>query len=142
MALQGIELLEANSDEVENRIDALLSQGEIVPSKSDWIQLPTTFRAEHNLARSLTLVNNGKSSLPSIHIDKALEWAQGKAGFQFAQMQDEALRQSLSSKVSILTGGPGTGKTTILRALVSILRAKKTKILLAAPNRSGCQKNV
>jgi exodeoxyribonuclease V alpha subunit len=133
VALQAIELLEANSDEVENRIDALLSQGEIVPSKSDWIQLPTTFRAEHTLARSLTLVNNGKSSLPSIHIDKALEWAQGKAGFQFAQMQDEALRQSLSSKVSILTGGPGTGKTTILRALVSILRAKKTKILLAAP---------
>jgi exodeoxyribonuclease V alpha subunit len=133
VALQAIELLEANSDEVENRIDALLSQGEIVPSKSDWIQLPTTFRAEHTLARSLTLVNHGKSSLPSILIDKALEWAQGKAGFQFAQMQDEALRQALSSKVSILTGGPGTGKTTILRALVSILRAKKTKILLAAP---------
>jgi exodeoxyribonuclease V alpha subunit len=133
VALQAIELLEANSDEVENRVDALLSQGEIVPSKSDWIQLPTTFRAEHTLARSLTLVNHGKSSLPSILIDKALEWAQGKAGFQFAQMQDAALRQALSSKVSILTGGPGTGKTTILRALVSILRAKKTKILLAAP---------
>ncbi|MGA1116423.1 MAG: ATP-dependent DNA helicase [Opitutales bacterium] len=78
-------------------------------------------------------MNHGKSSLPSILIDKALEWAQGKAGFQFAEMQDAALRQALSSKVSILTGGPGTGKTTILRALVSILRAKKTKILLAAP---------
>ncbi|MGA1101958.1 MAG: helix-hairpin-helix domain-containing protein, partial [Opitutales bacterium] len=47
VALQAIELLEAHSDEVENRIDALLSQGEIIPSKSDWIQLPTTFRAEH-----------------------------------------------------------------------------------------------
>ena len=56
-----------------------------------------------------------------------------KAGFNFAEQQVEAVKQALYSKISILTGGPGTGKTTILRALVAILRAKKTKILLAAP---------
>ena len=133
IALQATELLEANSSEVENRISALLQQGEVVESMPDWVQLPTTARAENTLAQSLSLLIKGKSSLPSILVDKAVEWAQQRAGFGFAQAQEDGVKQALSSKVSILTGGPGTGKTTILRALVSILKAKKTKVLLAAP---------
>ena len=133
IALLATELLEANSQEVENRITVLTTQGDIVHSSEDWIQQPTTARAEYTLAQSLNLLLQGKSSLPPILIDKAIEWAQAKAGFGFAQGQEDGVRQALASKVSILTGGPGTGKTTILKALVSILRAKKTKIFLAAP---------
>ena len=133
IALLATELLEANSQEVENRITTLISQGDIVHSCQDWIQQPTTARAEYTLAQSLNLLLRGKSSLPPILIDKAIEWAQAKAGFGFAQGQEDGVRQALASKVSILTGGPGTGKTTILKALVSILRVKKTKIFLAAP---------
>ena len=133
IALQATELLEANSSEVENRISALLQQGEVVESMPDWVQLPTTARAENTLAQSLSLLIKGKSSLPSILVDKAVEWAQQRAGFGFAQAQEDGVKQALNCKASILTGGPGTGKTTILRALVSILKAKKTKVLLAAP---------
>ena len=133
IVLQAIELLEANSDEVEARMSCLLEQSEVVESKPNWIQQPATARAELILAQSLKFLLKGKSSLPSILVDKAIDWAQQKAGFEFADAQTEALKQSLSFKVSILTGGPGTGKTTILRALVSILRAKKTKIFLTAP---------
>ena len=133
IVLQAIELLGANSDEVEARMNCLLEQSEVVESKPNWIQQPTTARAELTLAQSLKFLLKGQSSLPSILVDKAIDWAQQKAGFEFADAQAEALKQSLSSKVSILTGGPGTGKTTILRALVSILRAKKTKIFLTAP---------
>ena len=133
IALQAIELLGANSGDVEQRIDALIDQGEVVQSKENWIQLSTTARAEISLAQSINQLLKGKSSLPSILIDKAIDWAQEKAGFSFAEQQAKGLHQALTKKVSVLTGGPGTGKTTILRALVSILRAKKTKILLAAP---------
>ena len=133
IVLQAIELLEANSDEVEARMNCLLEQSEVVESKQNWIQQPATARAELTLAQSLKFLLKGQSSLPSILVDKAIDWAQQKAGFEFADAQSEALKQSLSSKVSILTGGPGTGKTTILRALVAILRAKKTKIFLTAP---------
>ena len=131
--LQAIELLGANSDEVEARMNCLLEQSEVIESKPNWIQQPTTARAELTLAQSLKFLLKGQSSLPAILIDKAIDWAQQKAGFEFAEAQAHALQQSLSSKVSILTGGPGTGKTTILRALVAILRAKKTKIFLTAP---------
>jgi exodeoxyribonuclease V alpha subunit len=133
IALQAIELLQAESLEVESRVDALLSQGEVVESKPEWIQLPSTSRAEVSLAQSLNFLLKGKSSLPPIIIEKAIKWAQAKAGFTFADAQTDAIRQALSSKVSVLTGGPGTGKTTILRSLVSILRAKKAKIFLTAP---------
>jgi exodeoxyribonuclease V alpha subunit len=89
--------------------------------------------------RCLNNQSQATSSLPPIQVEKAIIWAQEKAGFSFADQQAEAVRQALQSKISILTGGPGTGKTTILRALVSILRAKKTKILLAAPTgRAAC----
>ena len=105
----------------------------MISSKADWVQNPISARAEETLVRCLKNQSQAASSLPPIQVEKAIAWAQEKAGFSFADQQAEAVRQALQSKISILTGGPGTGKTTILRALVSILRAKKTKMLLAAP---------
>jgi exodeoxyribonuclease V alpha subunit len=133
LVIQSANLLEADSNEVDKRIDALLGSADLVPSMEDWLQLPTSARAEQTLARCITTLSQTRSSLPPIQEEKAIIWAQEKAGFGFADAQMEGIRQALLSKVSILTGGPGTGKTTILQALVSILRAKKAKVLLAAP---------
>lgn len=133
LALNAANLLEADAQDVENRIDALMNEGEMVSSKPDWVQNPISARAEETLVRCLKNQSQAASSLPPIQVEKAIDWAQDKTGFPFADQQAEAVRQALKSKISVLTGGPGTGKTTILRALVSILRAKKTKILLAAP---------
>ena len=133
LVIQAANLLETDSNDVDQRIDALLQSCDLVTSTEDWVQLPTSARAEQTLARSLHSLLDTQSSLPPIQVEKAIAWAQEKAGFGFADAQTEGIRQALLSKVSILTGGPGTGKTTILRALVSILKAKKTKIMLGAP---------
>ena len=133
LVIQAANLLETDSNDVDQRIDALLQSCDLVTSTEDWVQLPTSARAEQTLARSLHSLLDTQSSLPPIQVEKAIAWAQQKAGFGFADAQTEGIRQALLSKVSILTGGPGTGKTTILRALVSILKAKKTKIMLGAP---------
>jgi exodeoxyribonuclease V alpha subunit len=69
-----------------------------------------------------------------------VKWAEKKAGFTFHELQRHALRAALDCKVSILTGGPGTGKTTILRALVDILKAKKVRVHLAAPTGRAAQR--
>ena len=69
-----------------------------------------------------------------------MEWAQAKAGFAFAPEQKEAVKRALCEKLSVITGGPGTGKTTILRALVDILRAKKARVVLAAPTGRASQR--
>ena len=133
LVIQASNLLETDSNEVDKRINSLLESKDLVNSTVDWVQLPTSARAEETLARCITNLKISRSSLPPIQVEKAIVWAQEKAGFGFAEAQVEGIRQALLSKVSILTGGPGTGKTTILRALVSILRAKKTKVLLTAP---------
>ena len=133
LVIQSANLLESDSNEIDNRIESLIESADLVISKADWLQLPSTARAEITLARSLINLNQTRSSLPPIQTEKAIAWAQDKTGFGFADAQSDGIREALLAKVSILTGGPGTGKTTILRALVSILRAKKAKVLLAAP---------
>src|SRR6185312_7480559 len=84
--------------------------------------------------------NSVPSGLPPIKIDAAVTWAQEKAGFEFHELQAAAIKNSLANKFTILTGGPGTGKTTILRALVEILKAKKVRVHLAAPTGRAAQR--
>jgi exodeoxyribonuclease V alpha subunit len=105
-----------------------------------WIASPQQARAEAEIATSLERLLSYPSSLPAIHIDRAIAWAQDKAGFVFAPAQAEGIRSALANKVSILTGGPGTGKTTILSALCTILLAKKARIVLAAPTGRAAQR--
>lgn len=134
------ELLETGMDRMPPRVDALIDKGELVTTTSGLIQLPNSERAERVIAQSIHRLQSNPSRLPAILIDKAILWAQDKAGFVFAAQQAAGVRAALESKVSIITGGPGTGKTTILRALVDILKAKKVKLHLAAPTGRAAQR--
>jgi exodeoxyribonuclease V alpha subunit len=147
-------LLETDSKLVEARIAALVEAKALVrhdasagdattPSRlpdSAFIQLPHNERAEQKIADTVARLGRVASGLPAIKVDAAVEWAEKKAGFAFHELQRDAVRAALTSKISILTGGPGTGKTTILRALVEILKAKKTRVHLAAPTGRAAQR--
>ncbi|WP_044891987.1 AAA family ATPase [Opitutus terrae] len=104
------------------------------------IQLPHNDRAEQKIAEVVQRLTRVASGLPPIKTDAAVTWAEQKAGFTFHELQRRAVRAALTSKFSILTGGPGTGKTTILRALVEILKAKKVRVHLAAPTGRAAQR--
>jgi len=107
---------------------------------SGLIQLPHNDRAEQKIADVIHRLNRVSSGLPAIKVDAAVRWAEEKAGFAYHELQRAALRAALTSKASVITGGPGTGKTTILRALVEILRAKKVRLHLAAPTGRAAQR--
>ncbi len=83
-------------------------------------------------ARLKTLLGT-PSALRPIEEEKALAWVQEKLSLQLAENQVEAIRAAVSHKVLVITGGPGTGKTTIINAIIRILSASGAKILLAAP---------
>ncbi|HEY4248633.1 MAG TPA: ATP-dependent RecD-like DNA helicase [Lacunisphaera sp.] len=160
-------LLETSTEFIAARIEALVKNKSIVrhaggaatPPRSDdgevaaapvnsasaqhgasFIQLPLNDRAEARIAGAIKRLNSVPSGLPAIKIDAAVTWAQEKAGFEFHALQAAAIKNSLAQKITILTGGPGTGKTTILRALVEILKAKKVRVTLAAPTGRAAQR--
>ena len=67
--------------------------------------------------------------------DKALPWVEQRIGLALAESQIAAIRLALASKVLVMTGGPGVGKTTIVKAILRILAAKGTNLLLSFPRR-------
>jgi exodeoxyribonuclease V alpha subunit len=103
-------------------------------------QLPKTAGSEKRIAEALARIGRTESILPPIKVNAAIDWAEERAGFGLAGQQRTALQNTLGAKVSIITGGPGTGKTTILRAVVDILRAKKVRIALASPTGRAAQR--
>jgi len=143
-------LLETAAALLEARIEALVGSNQLVchrpPDIADplpgsaLIQLPGLDRAEEKIANAVNRIDRVVSGLPAIKIDAAVQWAEEKAGFAFAEQQRAAVKNALAHKLSILTGGPGTGKTTCLRALVDVLKAKKVRVHLAAPTGRAAQR--
>ena len=103
-------------------------------------QLPATAAAEKRIAEAIARISQTESILPSIKVDAAIEWAQSRVGFELAEQQAAALKNTFGAKVSVITGGPGTGKTTILRAVVDIVSAKRARLCLASPTGRAAQR--
>lgn len=97
------------------------------------VYIPDLYTAEINTARNMARLLGAKPSFKDIAFEKAIPWAAKKVDIDFAEKQDEALQMSLTQKVSIITGGPGVGKTTIIRALVDVFRYRNLRVAMAAP---------
>lgn len=134
-------LLEVDQPDLEPQLGHLIEQNQLRRvEETDFLQLPASRYREESIAQQLRRIQQGPSGLPPIHIERALLWARQRSRIDFAPEQEEALRSALATKVSILTGGPGTGKTTILRSLVSILAAKKVTLVLGSPTGRAAQR--
>ncbi len=103
------------------------------PALTDLLYLKPLHLAECGVARGLLALRGGVHPLPATDVEKALAWVEQKMGIEFAEAQREAVRQAITQKVLVLTGGPGTGKTTIVRAILEIFRAKSQRVALCAP---------
>ena len=89
--------------------------------------------AEVNVAIRLKTLLSSPKQLPQIDIEKAIEWVQRVNRIELAEMQKEALRKAVTGKVMVITGGPGTGKTTLVNSIIKILGKKEQCIALASP---------
>ena len=113
-----------------------LSDGDLVQERindQELVFLPSLKRAEEGIARRIKNLCALPPAYPPIDFAKAVEWCQGKTGKELAPSQRMALQQALSSRMLVITGGPGVGKTTLVNAILKILTAKKVKCLLCAP---------
>jgi exodeoxyribonuclease V alpha subunit len=130
------ELLEVPTELVETALGLELQDGTVVADDVDGRQcifLAALYRAEREIGAKLTALRRGKPPWPSIDADKAIPWVEKRTKLELAKSQIEAVRIALASKVLVITGGPGVGKTTLVNSILKILLAKTVTIALCAP---------
>ena len=130
------ELLDVPGDLLQTALELELESGAVVADSvaaTPCIFLEGLYRAEQSIAERLTKIAKGPLPWSEIDADKAIPWVERRTDFVLAPSQADAVRVALASTATVITGGPGVGKTTILNAIVRILAAKRVEMLLCAP---------
>src|SRR5204862_5946473 len=131
-------LLEVEGELIATALNLELQDGTVIADDLDdrrCIFLAGLYRAEREIAEKLNALAAGKPPWPLIDADKAIPWVENRTKLVLAQSQIEAVRVALASKVLVITGGPGAGKTTLVNSILKILLAKTMAIALCAPTR-------
>lgn len=128
-------LLECEDNEVSDILEYMLSSlilRKLVTEDTEYIALPKYHAAEEFIAARLAVLL--KYSPPSeLMAELEIDFIEQKENIKYEELQREAIRMALSKGIMVLTGGPGTGKTTTLNAIIKILSSKGLDISLAAP---------
>ena len=131
------DLLETDPESLPSALAGLLARQQVsaVPreDESAAIYLPRLEKAEATVALNLAETLETKLDTNSIILNTAIAWYQGRLDIHLAERQREALGAALRNKVVVITGGPGTGKTTLIRGIVEILAHNEQTVVLAAP---------
>jgi exodeoxyribonuclease V alpha subunit len=129
-------LLEVPAELIVTALELELQDGTVIADDLDGrrcVFLAGLYRAEREIAEKLRALAAGKPPWPSIDASKAIPWVEKRTKLALAESQKEAIRVAVASKVLVITGGPGVGKTTLVNSLLKILLAKTLAIALCAP---------
>ncbi len=130
------ELLEVPAGLVDTALALELEGGSVIADDVEsrrCVFLAGLYRAEREIAAKLKALAVGKPPWPSIDASKAIPWVERRTRLKLAESQIEAVRIALASKVLVITGGPGVGKTTLVNSILKIVLAKTVTISLCAP---------
>jgi exodeoxyribonuclease V alpha subunit len=150
LVIAAADLLEVSRQACAAQLEAAVQQEELIVVQSEKsspaihsdgqcaVYLPPFYYAERGVAGKLVRMqqNLGRDRLAvflDVDWERAFAWLDGRISFQLSEQQRLAVQMALTKKVSILTGGPGTGKSTITAAIIQLLGAKHRSVLLTAP---------
>jgi len=136
LASQAEKLIEVSAALIETAVSLELEAGEVIDDTLDGrrcLFLPRLYRAEQEIAERLRRLTADGTPWGSIDADKAIPWVERKTGLTLAESQKQAVVLAVSTKVLVITGGPGVGKTTLVNAILKILMAKQVVVALCAP---------
>jgi exodeoxyribonuclease V alpha subunit len=129
-------LLEVSADLITTALALEIQEGTVIADNLDGrrcVFLAGLYRAEREIAERLRALAVGDPPWLQIDADKAIPWVESRTKMALAESQKEAIRVALGTKVLVITGGPGVGKTTLVNSLLKMLLAKATAIALCAP---------
>ena len=136
MTEQAANLLCVDRSVIEKYLDSFINSGRLFLDKkggAEYIMTPEAFSAENYIAAKLFEISRSQSRLSTENIAALVEKAEFDFGVSYAELQRAAIFKALDGGIMVLTGGPGTGKTTVVRALISIFKSIGLKTVLAAP---------
>lgn len=126
------ELLKVSEDAVVPILAEMLQGRELIQEGDAWY-LPAMHVAETGCSEKLKRLLRAPLEHVPIQVDNALKWVEKRVGITLSEEQREAIRVGVQAKVMVITGGPGTGKTTVIKSLLAIMEAKSIAYVLAAP---------
>ena len=138
-----ITLLDVTTECIEDNLIGLKAKDEIVIEKRDgveWIYLYNFYKVEEEIATRIIRLDNSKNMKKIEHIDKALKKVEEKSKIELSEKQKEAIKAINEKNVTIITGGPGTGKTTIIKTIIDLYEEKNKKVILSAPTGRAAKK--
>ena len=136
LAQSAATLLEIPLPVIESAIVAEIAEENLIPDEiagRPCLFLAPLYRAEVGVASNLSRLAPGAPPWGEIVAEKAIPWVEGETGLTLSASQREAVRLALQSKVIVITGGPGVGKTTLVNSILGIIRARKLRVTLCAP---------
>ena len=138
-----ISLLDVTTEAVEDNIINLKAKDEIIIEKRDefeWIYLENFYSVEKEIATRIIRLDKSKNLKKIENIENALKDIEKKSSIELSEKQREAVLSINDSNVTIITGGPGTGKTTIIKTIIDLFEERKKKVVLTAPTGRAAKK--
>lgn len=130
------ELLGVREEEIEDVLINMKVKNDIVIEEREgyeWVYLYQYYQAEKNVAEKLIQLDKYKNIKKISKFEKELEFTEAKSNIELSEEQKEAIKQINNNNVCVITGGPGTGKTTIIKAIIDLYKHNEMKPVLCAP---------
>ncbi len=131
-----VELLEIPRRVIEEAIETELGEENVVEEPIDGepaLFLMPLYRAELGIAQHVVRLCRGRPAWGEIDVGKAIPWVEQRTGLELSPTQRSAVARAIGGKVTVITGGPGVGKTTVVNSILRIVRAKGAHVVLCAP---------
>ena len=137
------QLLDVSSETIEDSIINLKVKGEIVVEQregEEWIYLASFYQVEEEIAYRIKRLQASKNAKYIDNIEEELQEIEKNSELELSEKQREAIKEINENNVLIITGGPGTGKTTIIKTIIDLYEERGKKVVLAAPTGRAAKK--